>query len=412
MAKFSYKVRDTQNKVITGTLEGSSLDEVLEKLAERGFTPISIDEANFDGSKSGETLTDSINKFLLRLQTNVPYKDVVFFTRQLATMVNSGVSLSQALEQLATAEKPVFAKMILQISTDISMGSNFSDAIGNHPGAFDNIYVSVVRSGEMAGALDKVLEELATYMENIQAIKEKVKGAMRYPAFIAGFVVILITGILWKLVPIFEKLYGSFGAKLPMATQILINASHIITNYFPIVIGSIIAIIVGFTLALRNKKIRLIYDEYFLYFPVFGMIMRKNIWARFSRTMALLLGSNTPILAAVEVTSAVVGNTMYAASLEKVYAKLRGGEMLSDALGSTGKFPVLIKQLVATGESAGRVDELLRKAADFYEREIRVTVDSLAAIIEPFLIITLGAIVGSILIALYMPVFKMGDLLK
>jgi type IV pilus assembly protein PilC len=411
MPKFAYKVRDTQNKIITGSADAATVDEVLDSLGQRELIPLSVEELNFDGTRKGQTFLDQINELFQRYQSRVPYKEIVFFTRQLSTMVNAGVPLSHALDQLASSEKPVFAKIIHQIADDISMGSSFSDAIAKHTGAFDHTYVAVVHSGEVAGALDKVLDELATYMETAQAIKEKVKGAMRYPLFIGGFVVVLIAAILWKLVPIFENLYASFGAKLPFATQMLISISHIIRDGFIPIVAIILAIIIGFWYGMNNDKFRAFVDEYILYFPVFGMILRKNIWARFCRTMSLLLGSGTPILAAVEVTGGVLGNKMYAKSLESVFYRLRTGELLSESLDATGKFPVLIKQLVATGESAGRIDELMKKAADFYEREIRVTVDSLAAIIEPFLIVVLGFGVGGILIALYMPVFGMGKLM-
>jgi type IV pilus assembly protein PilC len=412
MPKYTYKARDGNGKNITGTAEAVSLDEALSRLAERELIPLQVDELNFDGSKRDRRLSDQINDVLLRLQTRVSYKSVVFFTRQLATMVNSGVPLSHALGQLAEGEKPVFAKIIRQIADDIAMGSTFSDAVARHPGAFDDIYVAVVHSGEIAGALDKVLDELATYMENIQAIKEKVKGAMRYPAFIGLFVTVLISAILWKLVPVFEHLYGSFGAELPAATQLLISISRGIRHGFPLVLGGAVCLVAGFMAAMNTVRFKTFVHEYILLVPVFGLILRKNIWARFCRTMSLLLGSGTPILAAVEVTGAVVDNKMYSVHLEKVYHRLRTGELLSEALTSTKKFPVLIRQLVATGESAGRIDELLKKAADFYEREIRITVDSLAAIIEPFLIVILGVVVGGILIALYMPIFMVGRLVQ
>ncbi len=411
MPKYSYKACDTQNKILTGTTEGMTVDDVITFLTERELTPLEVEELSFDGSRKSVSLSDQINEFLLKLQTRVPYKAVVFFTRQLATMVNSGVPLSHALDQLATAEKPVFAKIIRQVSDDISMGSSFSDAIARHPGAFDKTYVAVVHSGEIAGALDRVLDELATYMENVQAIKEKVKGAMRYPIFIAGFVIALVIAILWKLVPVFENLYASFGAKLPAITQLMIDLSKGIRTGFPLVLAGAIALVGAFWYGLQKPKFKAAVDTYVLYFPVFGMILRKNIWARFCRTMALLLGSGTPILSAVEVTGSVLGNRLYSDSLEKIYFRLRTGEQLSESLESTKHFPVLIRQLVATGESAGSVDTLLRKAAEFYEREIRVTVDSLASVIEPFLIITLGVCVGGILIALYMPVFMMGKII-
>lgn len=412
MPKFSYSARDELNRTVEGTTEGESLDEVLGRLSERNLTPILVDELNFDGSRANERLIHKLKRFQISLQSHVPYKTVVFFTRQLATMVNSGVPIAHALDQLATAEKPTFQRILHQVADDIAMGSGFSDAIARHPGAFDETYVALVHSGEVSGALDTVLDELATYMENVQAMKEKVKGAMRYPIFIGLFVVGLVTAILWKLVPVFANLYASFNAELPAATRILIRISDGIRDNALPVLGVMIVLVIAFVLGMNHRTFKRFVHGTILRIPVFGGILRKNVLARYCRTMAVLMGSGTPILRATEIAASVVGNRVYTEALQKVYVKLRTGELLSEALHQTGCFPVLIRQLVATGESAGRIDVLLRKAAEFYEREIRVTVDSLAAIIEPFLIVILGVVVGSILIALYMPVFTLGRLMR
>jgi type IV pilus assembly protein PilC len=410
MPKYSYKAHDTQNRLLVGSTEGVSVDEVIDKLTQKNLLPITVDELNFDGTRKNQTFIEKFKEGLVKAQHKVPYRFVVFFTRQLATMIEGGVPLTRALDQLARSEKPVFKKIILQIGEDISIGYSFSDAIARHPGAFNNMYVSVIRSGEIAGALDEVLNQLADYMENVEAMKSKVKAAMRYPAFIGGFVAILVTGILWKLVPVFEGLYSGFGAKLPLATQILVSTSHLIRDNVPLAIISIVALVAGFKAAMTNDNFKRIIHLYILKFPVFGDILRKNILATFCRTMALLMESGTPILQATEISGAVVGNKVYALALEAVYGDLRQGELLSSSLAKSGQFPVLVQQLVSTGEESGKVDELLRKAAEFYEREIKNVVDSLAAIIEPFLIIVLGGIVGAILISLYMPVFMIGKL--
>ncbi|MBD3420956.1 MAG: type II secretion system F family protein [Chitinivibrionales bacterium] len=412
MPKYAYKVRDITDRVLTGTAEGDSIDTIIDRLSEQELIPVNIEELNFDGTRKGQTFMDKVNEVLLKMQTRVPYKSVVFFTRQLATMVNAGVPLAQALDQIATAEKPVFRKILHTVADDIAMGSAFSDAIARHPGAFDDVYVSVVHAGEIAGALDTVLDELATYMENNQALQEKVKGALRYPVFIGLIVTGLMVAIMWFLVPMFQKLYASSDAALPGPTLILITVSDTIKNHFLKVAGAIVAITVAFAIALNNETFKRYVDEYILYFPVFGGIARKNIWARFCRTMALLMNSGTPILQSVEIVGSVVGNKLYAKALEGVYQNLRTGELLSTALDHSRQFPVLIKQLTATGELAGSIDALLRKAADFYERDIRITVDSLASIIEPFLIVTLGGIVGAVMIALYLPIFKVGQLMN
>jgi type IV pilus assembly protein PilC len=323
-------------------------------------------------------------------------------------MRSGGVAIARALGRLAENQKPVFKKIIHSVSDDISAGFSFADAIAKHPGAFNNMYIFVSRSGEMTGALDRVLEELATYMENVEAMRAKVKGAMRYPTFILGFVTLMTIGIMWKLVPTFENLYSGMGATLPVPTQILISASNFVQSYLPLIIIGIIALIVLFKVAMTKDGFVLFVDKYILIIPIFGMILKKNIWANFSRTMALLLECGIPILQATEIGAAIVGNKLYANSLRTVHDNLKQGDLLSTSLEKTKLFPVLVTQLVATGEESGKIDQLLRKAADFYEREIRITVDSLASIIEPMLIILLGGGVGGMLIALYLPIFNIG----
>jgi type IV pilus assembly protein PilC len=411
MPRFAYTTRDDNGQVTTGAMDAASLDEVADRLAAKDLTPVSVEELNFDGSRKDQSFWSKLNDEMVKRQKNVPYKSVVFFTRQLATMLDAGVPLAHSLKQLGESEGVVFRRILHEVADDIAMGSTFSDAIAKHPGAFGSMYVSVVRSGEITGALDQVLDQIATYMEGVEAMRQKVKGAMRYPMFIGGFITILVIGILWKLVPTFEQIYGSLGGKLPLPTRILIAASDIVQTQLIWVLLTMILLVVGFVFGMMNERFRTAFDTYILSFPVFGPVLRKNILAVFCRTMALLMESGTPILQAIEIGGAVVNNKLYASGLERVRDKLQTGQLLSQALRETGLFPVLVTQLVATGEESGRVDALLRKAAEFYEREIRVVVDSLASIIEPFLIIILGVVVGGIMIALYLPIFKIGELI-
>ncbi|MBN1982875.1 MAG: type II secretion system F family protein [Chitinivibrionales bacterium] len=412
MARYAYKVRDQQNRLLTGIMEGTGVNEIVDTLNEKNLSTISIEELNFDGSSKNKLLTEKLLEGMDFFREKVPFKSIVFFTRQFATMLEGGVPIARALSQLAKTEKPLFKKIITTVADDIGMGFTLSDAISRHPACFNSMYVSVVRSGEITGSLNRVLEQLADHLENVEAMKSKVKTAMRYPLFVGGFVLLMVIGILWKLVPVFEKIYGNFGGSLPVPTQILISASHAIQNNFLLFIAGLIALFILFKFLLTNDRFKLKLDSLVLKVPVFGMIIRKNILALFCRTMALLMESGTPILQATEIAAGVVSNKLYAQALHDVYHNLRKGELLSSALEKTGKFPPLIVQLVCTGEESGKVDDLLCKAAFFYEREIRNTVDSLASIIEPFMIIILGAIVGAILIALYMPVFMLGKLVK
>ncbi len=408
MPRYFYKAKKADGELVTGYTAGVSSEEVSEKMGSKGLTVIKIEELGFDGKRKNESFMEKFSAGFKKMQTKVPYKDVVFFTRQLATMISGGVSLSRALSQLALNEKPIFKKIILQIADDISSGHTFADSIARHPGAFNQMYISVSHSGEISGSLDRVLEELATYMENTEAMRAKVKGAMRYPTFILSFVVLLTIGIMWKLVPVFQNMYAGMGAGLPLPTLILVNVSEFVQSYLLMIILFIIASIIAFKIAMTKDAFKYQVHKYVLYTPVFGLIMKKNIWAVFSRTMALLLECGIPILQAVEIGGAVVGNMVYAEAIKNVHENLKKGELLSTSLERTKIFPVLVSQLVMTGEESGKIDQLLRKVAGFYDREINVTVDSLASILEPFLIIILGGIVGSILVALYMPIFSIG----
>jgi type IV pilus assembly protein PilC len=409
MGKFSYKVRDNEDRVLLGTMEAVTADEVLDRLTQKNLLPILVKELVGDELRAGKTLSERFNESLHKSRTRVPTKSIVFFTRQLATMVGQGVPLSRALEQLTKGEKPIFKKIIQQVSDDISSGLTLSDAIGRHPGAFNPMYVAVVHSGEIAGALDKVLDGMAIYLENMEIMRGKVKTALRYPIFIGGFVSIMLFGIMIWLVPTFETIYVSMNAVLPPPTQMLILISRIIRQHVGLVlIGGIIMVLL-FNFMLTQDQFKIAWQRNILRVPVFGGILQKNIWATYCRTMSLLMGAGTPILKATEIAGTTVNNRYFAKSLERVFGDLRKGDLLSEALESSGLFPVLVIQLVATGETSGRVDELLGKAAEFYEREIRSVVDSLSSIIEPILIVSLGSIVGGILFSLYLPIFKIGE---
>ena len=411
MPNYTYKAHDNRNRVIVGTIEGASIDEVAENLTAKNLLPISVEVLNFDGTTRNQKFSEKITMSFRRYKSRVPYKTIVFFTRQFATMIGGGVPLARALEQLAHAEKTAFRKTILQIRDDIAIGQSFSDAVSRHPGIFNTTFISIIRSGEIAGALDTVLDQLATYMENVEAMRSKVKAAMRYPMFIGGFVTILIIGILWKLVPVFEGMYSGFGATLPAPTLLLVSISHFLRdNILPLAAIMILGAI-GYHIGMANDRFKTGIHALMLRAPVFGNILSKNILAVFSRTMALLMESGTPILQAIEIAGGVVGNKVYSKAIEDVYRRLQQGDLLSAALAGSGRFPPLVQQMVATGEESGKVGDLLCKAAEFYEREIKNTVDALASIIEPFMIISLGGIVGSILVALYLPVFSIGKLL-
>ena len=408
MGKFSYKVRDNEDRVLLGTMEGTTADEVLERLKQKDFLPILVKELAGEELRTGKTFSETISESFRQSRNRVPYKNVVFFTRQLATMIGQGVPLSRSLEQLTRGEAPVFKKIIQQVADDIATGLTLSDALSRHPGAFSPMFVAVVHSGETAGALDRVLDGMAVYLENVEIMRGKVKTAMRYPIFIAGFVSLMLIGIMIWLVPTFERIYTGMKAVLPPPTQMLIFTSRVIRHNIPAFLALAIFSIVLFKFMLTKDEFKIAWQRNLLKVPVFGGILQKNIWATYCRTMSLLMGAGTPILKATEIAGATVNNAYFAKKLASIFSGLRKGDQLSEALDASGLFPVLVVQLVATGETSGRVDELLGKAAEFYEREIKSVVDSLSSIIEPILIVFLGGIVGAILFSLYLPIIMIG----
>lgn len=408
MGRFSYKVRDREDRVLLGTMEALTEDEVLEKLTQKSLLPIMVRELSGEELRPRQTLSERLSEGLKTRRNRVPYKNVVFFTRQLATMVGQGVPLSKALDQMTKGEKPVFKAIIQQVADDLSTGFSLSDAMARHPGAFGPMYVAVVHSGEVAGALDRVLDGLADYMESVEIMRGKVKTAMRYPMFIGGFVSLMMAGILFKLVPTFEQIYSSMNAVLPPPTLALITSSHAIRHNFPAVLGVLVLLVAAYFYLMTQERFQIIFQQSLLKVPIFGGILQKNIWATYCRTMSLLMGAGTPILKATEIAGSTVNNRFFSKRMEGIFSGLRKGDLLSEALETSGLFPVLVIQLVATGESSGRVDELLSKAAAFYEREVRSVVDSLSSIIEPILIVTLGSVVGAILFSLYLPIFQIG----
>lgn len=412
MGKYSYKVRDREDRVLLGTMEATTADEVLERLTQKDFLPILVKELSGEDLRPRKSLSDFFRESVNNSRNKVPYRNVVFFTRQLSTMVGQGVPLSRALEQLTKGEKPVFKKIIQQIADDISSGLTLSDAVARHPGAFSPMYVAIVNSGEVSGALDRVLEGLAEYMESVEIMRGKIKTAMRYPMFIGGFVSAMMLLIMWKLVPTFENIYNSMNAVLPPPTQMLIFVSRVVRQNTILCMVAAVLLFILFKYMMTRDEFKIAFQKNVLRVPVFGGILQKNIWATYCRTMSLLMGAGTPILKATEIAGATVNNRYFAKSLEGIFASLRKGDQLSEALENSGLFPVLVVQLVATGETSGRVDELLSKAAAFYEREVRSVVDSLSSIIEPILIVSLGSVVGGILFSLYLPIFMIGKHLQ
>lgn len=338
-------------------------------------------------------------------------KDIAYFTRQLATLISAGVPLVQALDTLAQgATNRPFRQLLFQIRDDVASGSSLSQALRKHPAHFDKLYCNLVAAAESSGTLDLVLNQLADYKERIEAIKGKVKKALFYPAVVIFVAVAVMAILLVWVIPMFEQLFKSFGADLPAYTRMVINLSHLVSRHFPYIVGTLLVAIGGLTYAKkRSERVREVIDRLLLKFPILGPeIFYKSAIARFARTLATTVGAGVPLLEALTVTAGATGNAVFEKAILKLRELVASGTALHFALQQTGLFPHIVTQMVAIGEEAGSLEQMLGKVADFYEEEVNNAVDAFSSLIEPLIIIVIGIGVGGLVIAMYLPIFKLG----
>ncbi len=342
------------------------------------------------------------------LQPKVKVKDVVIFTRQLSTMIDAGLPLVQGLDILANQqENPTFKKMLIDIKGDVESGSTFADALKKYPKQFDRLYRNMVAAGEIGGILDEVLRRLATYMEKAQALKAKVKSAMVYPAIVLAISMIVLGIILIFVIPVFAKMFADFGAALPAPTQMVIDLSNFIKSYVLVILGAGFFSVVIFKKFYATPKGKLLVDKMLLKTPVFGTLIRKVAVAKFTRTLGTLINSGVPIIEALNVAAGTAGNKVVENAIRAVKASISEGRTIAQPLLESGVFPNMVVQMISVGETTGALDSMLNKIADFYDEEVNTAVDGLTSMIEPFMIVFLGGTIGSIIIAMYLPIFKM-----
>ncbi|MBA2848010.1 type IV pilus assembly protein PilC [Thermosulfuriphilus ammonigenes] len=346
------------------------------------------------------------------LRPKVKAKELVVFTRQLATMINAGLPLVQALDALAhQQENKTFKEIIQNIKADVEGGLSLTEALKKHK-CFDNLYTNMVQAGEMGGNLDEVLMRLATYMEKSLKLKKKIKGALTYPAIVVSISVIVVTIILLFVIPVFEKMFSDFGKALPLPTQIVIAISNFVKNYILAIIGGIILGSMALKRYYATEKGRRQIDALILRVPVFGPLIRKVAVAKFARTLGTLINSGVSIIEALKVAAATAGNKVVEEAILNVRANITEGRSIADPLEESGIFPHMVVQMVAVGESTGALDTMLNKVAEFFEDEVDATVEALTSMIEPFMIVFLGGTIGGIIVAMYLPIFQIGDIVS
>jgi type IV pilus assembly protein PilC len=396
---FEYHLVDVRGKRTKGRIQAPNEAGAVQMLRAQGVVPVAISEA------------DSVLKRDVKipgLSGRVTLKDLAVFSRQFATMINSGMSLLRALAILEDqSAKPALQRAIHEVRTDIEGGVSLSGALARQPKAFPPLMVAMVRAGETGGFIDGALERIATNFEKDATLRGKIKSALTYPVIVLIFTAVMIAGVLKFIVPIFEGMFKSLGGELPLPTRIIVNASHSLYWSFPLFVVVAITGTVLFRQALhRNPAVRLAFDRLKLKLPVFGNLFTKIAISRFSRNLGTLLGVGVPVMQALDVVGDTAGNAVIAAASRDLQAAVRDGQPMSSRLNQHSVFPQMVTQMVEVGEESGQISQMLDKVADFYDREVDSSAEALTASIEPIMVVVMGTVVGGMVICLYLPMFS------
>lgn len=403
MTLFKYQARNNLGKVLDGTIELESEAAVAAALKQKRMEIISLSPV-----AGLELLWLNITK----KKPNVSTKDIVVFSRQFSTMINAGLPILQGLTIVAEqAENKDFRVLMAKVRDDISNGIPLSEALSRHPKVFSTLYVNMVRAGEQGGILDIIFERLSEYMEKAEGVTRKVKSAMMYPAVVISIAFLVVIFLMIKVVPTFAEVFQSFGAELPLPTRIVLNTSNFLVSpkaVFLVFFG--VAIFVAFNLYRRTKSGAFQVDKIILKLPAFGLLVRKAAVAKFARTFGTLIKSGVPIMDALETVAKTSGNLVVEKALNDARDSVRSGKTLTQPLKESNIFPPMVTQMINVGEETGALDAMLSKVADFYEEEVDAAVEGITTIIEPILIVFLGVTLGFIVVAMFMPMFELGNL--
>lgn len=404
MATFKYTVRDKAGKPVTGTIEGDNQDAVSAKLRSMGYVIVNL--------QSSDNVLTALNS--ISFGTGVKTSDVTIFSRQFATMIGAGLSLTKCLSILAQqTESSAMRVVIADIGRDVEAGQSLSDAMGKHPKIFPSIFVNMVRSGETGGVLDECLNRVADHFEREAMIKGRIKSAMTYPIAMGALVIIVLVAMLIFVVPTFQAMFESMGGELPAPTQFLVNLSEGARGLPGVIfVLAVISITIVFRWWKKTDEGRYQWDNIKLNMPVFGKLIRKMALSRFTRTFGTLVAAGVPILSALDIVGATAGNEVIARAVRKVRSAIKEGETIAKPLSESPVFPAMVVQMISVGEETGALDAMLSKVAEFYDEEVTAGVDGLTSLIEPLMMASLGGVVGGIIIALYMPMFEVINLVK
>ncbi len=394
---FDWEGKDAKGNRVKGQMEGPNAEWVKAQIRRKGTTPVKV-------RKQSKSLFSGGGK-------KIKTEDIAIFARQLATMLSAGVPLVQAFDIVGQGhENPSMRDLILRIKTDIEGGSNLSQALAQHPDYFDDLFVNLVAAGEQSGTLETLLEKIATYKEKSEALKAKIKKAMYYPIAVLVVAFVVTTILLIYVIPMFESLFAGMGGGLPAFTQMVVDLSEFFQSYWHLVFGAIAGVVIAYLQAhKKSRKFRDRVDAIALKLPIIGDIAKKATIARFARTLSTMSAAGVPLVEAMESVAETAGNAVYRRGIYQMRDDASSGQQLQAAMAQTNLFPNMVVQMTAIGEESGSLDGMLAKVADFYEEEVDNAVDSLTSLMEPLIMAFLGVVIGGLVIAMYLPIFQMGQ---
>jgi type IV pilus assembly protein PilC len=414
MPSFYYRARDMEGRPQEGVEVAASEEEVLRFLENSRLIPITIETRDQGGVASirGQLETEW-RSALHHWRTSVKPVSVALFSRQLSTMTSAGLPLVKSLRSIARDhEDKRLGRLLERVAEDVQRGDSLSAALGRHPGAFDEVFVSLVNTGEVSGTLDTILDQTATYMERAETLRLKVQAALRYPMFVLTIAMAMLFTMVVFVIPKFSGIYSQFRVPLPLPTRVLLGLSTGVVGHLPLTLLIVALTGGGLWYYLRREQGRLLLDRIKLALPLFGPLIRLYAVTKFSRTLGILTGSGTQILSALKVMRPVPGNRVIERGIEQVRSRVEEGDSLARALGDSKVFPEMLVQMAATGEETGQLDRMLSRTADYYEQRVTAQVDGLSSLIEPIAVLVLGSIVGFMLLALYLPIFNLGQAMR
>ena len=412
MAIFNYLTKDSEGKRKEGEIRADSLDTAIQKLSANGQMVISLKETDDTFDFLGPFI-DEIQLSIEKAKNRIPLSNIVFFTRQLATMFSAGLTLERAIQSLGAEEKHrKFKKILSTVSENIRKGLNLSESLSRHPGVFNNLFVAMVKAGEVSGNLNEILEQLSSYLENLDDTRRKVKSAMNYPIFMILFLIGMLMVMLLVIIPKFSQVYSQLGAGLPAATRQMIDFSNWFgsnVGFLGFVTFTVVAII---WLISKTQRGGYALDSFILKIPVFGTLTEQSILNKFCKTFGILIGAGVPVLETTALLRKVVDNKVYERAIDNASDLIRDGYNISTALRRTEVFPSILLQLASTGEDTGELDDLLDRAADYYQKQVDALVERMTTLIEPLLILLVGGVIALMVVLTYLPVFHLGSALQ